>query len=76
MVFSKAISLIRENVHGEFRGRADVPIHFIITKGDTIPDVSLDELKKLIASLIKKASSSPDTKGIFGKDRNSAVYDQ
>ena len=38
MVFARAISLVRENQGRKWEGRQDVPITFIFTKGDTIPD--------------------------------------
>ena len=46
LVFAKAISKLREHKSGDLKGRLDVPIWFIFTKGDTIPDVSLDTLKE------------------------------
>ena len=79
MVYQKAISLLRQNVDKSYGGRADIPIYFIITKGDTIPDVSLDDLKKRIHALIKRASASPEEAGViekmfFKKGKNVKIY--
>ena len=73
MVFSTAISVLRT---GKI---ADIPITFIITKGDTIPEVSLEELKKRIAVLIKKATTSSEAVGFierkfFKKGQRVKVY--
>ncbi|MBQ7193186.1 MAG: GTPase domain-containing protein [Synergistaceae bacterium] len=73
MVFSTAISVLREDK------LADIPIQFVITKGDTIPDVSLDELKKRIAALIKRATTSSKAGGFiedifFKKGQRVHVY--
>ena len=58
-VFMKAISIFKRKWS---LGRTNIPICFIVTKGDTIPDVSEDELKQRVISLIKKtADSSKDT---------------
>ena len=59
IVFSHAISLLRENKE------ADIPIQFIITKGDKIPDVSLDDLKRHIAVLLKHAANSPHAESLL-----------
>lgn len=60
MVFARAISNIRAHKAGDLKGRSDVPICFIFTKGDTIPDVSLDTLKEKNAALFKAAAKSQD----------------
>ena len=60
MVFTNAISKLREHKSGDLKGRSDVPICFIFTKGDTIPDVSLDTLKEKNAALFKAAEKSQD----------------
>ena len=60
LVFAKAISKLREHKSGDLKGRLDVPIWFIFTKGDTIPDVSLDTLKEKNSALFKTASKSQD----------------
>ena len=60
MVFTNAISKLREHKSGDLKGRSDVPISFIFTKGDTIPDVSLDTLKEKNAALFKAAEKSQD----------------
>ncbi len=39
-VFADAISEIRRTQGGKLKGRADVPIWFIFTKGNMIPDVA------------------------------------
>ena len=58
-VFMKAISIFKRTWS---LWRANIPVWFIVTKGDTIPDVSEDELKQRVISLIKKAAdSSKDT---------------
>lgn len=59
IVFSRAISLLRENKE------ADIPIQFIITKGDKIPNVSLDDLKRHIAALLKRATNSTHAKSFL-----------
>ena len=79
MVFQKAISLLRSNVDKSLVGRADIPIYFIITKGDTIPDVSPEDLRKRVQALIKRASISPEEAGlvekVFGrKGKNVKLY--
>lgn|GEM_PF-6631808 len=60
LVFARAISKIREHKSGDLKGRSDVPIWFIFTKGDTIPDVSLDTLKEKNSALFKSAEKSQD----------------
>lgn len=60
LVFAKAISEIRAHKSGDLKGRSDVPICFIFTKGDTIPDVSLDTLKEKNSALFKAAAKSQD----------------
>ena len=60
LVFARAISKIREHKSGDLKGRSDVPIWFIFTKGDTIPDVSLDTLKEKNSALFKAAEKSQD----------------
>ena len=79
MVYQKAISLLRQNVDKSYGGRADIPIYFIITKSDTIPNVSVEELKKRIKALIKRASASPEEAGFiekrfFKKGKNVKIY--
>ena len=60
-VFMKAISMFQRKRTWSL-GRTNIPVWFIVTKGDTIPDVSEDELKQRVISLIKKsADSSKDT---------------
>lgn len=56
-VFADAISEIRRTQGGILKGRADVPIWFIFTKGDMIPDVADDELASRVPSLIDAAKS-------------------
>ena len=60
VAFGKAISMLRENTlrnaAGRVLGRKDVPIWFIITKCDAIPEISDDELKRHIAALLRSAS--------------------
>ena len=60
--FGKAISMLRENtfrnIAGRVLGRKDVPVWFIITKCDAIPDISDDELQKHIAALLRSASDN------------------
>lgn len=55
--FTDAISEIRRPQSGDLKGRADVPIWFIFTKGDTVPEFSVDELKSRVPSLIDAAKS-------------------
>lgn len=56
-VFADAISEIRRTQGGKLKGRADVPIWFIFTKGDMIPDVADDDLASRVPSLIDAAKS-------------------
>lgn len=56
-VFADAISEIRRTQGGKLKGRADVPIWFIFTKGDMIPDVADEELASRVPSLIDAAKS-------------------
>ena len=60
IAFGKAISMLRENTlrnsAGRVLGRKDVPIWFVITKCDAIPEISDDELKKHLAALLRSAS--------------------
>ncbi len=72
MVFSRAISILREQ-------DIDIPIQFVLTKGDKIPEVSIDELKKHIAALIKRATNSTHAenfldKRFFKKGKHVNVY--
>jgi len=60
LVFARAISEIREHKSGDLKGRSDVPISFIFTKGDTIPDVSLETLKEKNSALFNAAAKSQD----------------
>ena len=55
--FADAISEIRRPQSSDLKGRADVPIWFIFTKGDTVPEFSVDELKSRVPSLIDAAKS-------------------
>ena len=79
MVYQKAISLLRQNIDKSYVGRADIPIYFIITKGDTIPNVSINDLEKRTKALIKRASASPEEAGFieksfFQKGKNVKIY--
>ena len=47
-VFMKAISIFKRTWS---LGRTNIPVWFIVTKGDTIPDVSEDELKHVCVAL-------------------------
>ena len=61
IVFAKAISIIRSVPQNrKINSRSDVPISFIITKGDTIPDVPVETLEESIATLVKRAKDSHD----------------
>lgn len=55
--FADAISEIRKAQSGDVKGRADVPIWFIFTKGDTVPDVGIEELASRVPSLVDAATS-------------------
>ena len=78
MTFTRAISFIRENQGRKWEGRQDVPITFIFTKGDTIPDWDIDKLKKKISVLCDAASLNPDTgtllRSLFVKGKNVAYF--
>ena len=79
MVYQKAISLLRQNIDKSYGGRADIPIYFLITKGDTIPSVSVKDLERRIKALIKRASASPEEAGFiekrfFKKGKNVKIY--
>ena len=56
-VFADAISIIRTPQSGDVKGRADVPIWFIFTKGDVVPNVTVEELASRIPSLVDAATS-------------------
>ena len=53
--FADAISEIRKHTKGDVKGRSDVPIWFIFTKGDTVPDVSVEVLTSKVPSLLDAA---------------------
>ena len=53
--FADAISEIRKHTQGDVKGRSDVPIWFIFTKGDTVPEVPVDELASNVPSLLDAA---------------------
>lgn len=53
MVFTTAISHLRKALDG--KGRQDVPIWFLFTKGDIVPEKTLEELKESIPALLKAA---------------------
>ena len=55
--FADAISEIRKAHEGDVKGRADVPIWFIFTKGDTVPDASIEDLASRVPSLVDAATS-------------------
>ena len=78
MVFARAISFIRENQGRKWEGRQDVPITFIFTKGDTIPDWDIDKLKEKISVLCDAADLNPDTgtllRSLFVKGKNVAYF--
>lgn len=57
MVFTTAISHLRKPVDGK-NMRQDVPIWFLFTKGDTVPDASIDELKSRVSGLLKAAGDT------------------
>ena len=67
MVFARAISLVRENQGRKWEGRQDVPITFIFTKGDTIPDVDVKTLQAKIASLFQAACQDREDAGLLLK---------
>lgn len=79
MVFASAISRIREHKSGDLKGRADVPIWFIFTKGDTIPEVPLETLKEDSLSLLNAAKKSQEqgswlAKNIYAKGKHVNAY--
>lgn len=53
--FADAISEIRKHTKGDVKGRSDVPIWFIFTKGDTVPEVPVDVLVSKVPSLLDAA---------------------
>ncbi|MBR0035834.1 MAG: hypothetical protein IJP54_09175, partial [Synergistaceae bacterium] len=53
--FADAISEIRKHTQGDVKGRSDVPIWFIFTKGDTVPEVPVDVLASKVPSLLDAA---------------------
>ena len=67
IVFTRAISFIRENQGRKWEGRQDVPITFIFTKGDTIPDVDVKTLQAKIASLFQAACQDREDAGLLLK---------
>ncbi|MBQ8691677.1 MAG: hypothetical protein IJ520_00840 [Synergistaceae bacterium] len=78
-VFAYAIEEIRKHNDGNVKGRADVPIWFIITKCDAIPDVSEDELRGKIGALLEAAHTTQEDgdwlpKTFFKKGKNVRIY--
>ena len=78
-VFANAVSEIRKHVNGKLLGRSDVPIWFVLTKGDTVPDVTEDELKSRIMALVEAAETSQEVGDylstvLFQKGRNVKTY--
>ena len=53
--FADAISEIRKHTQGDVKGRSDVPIWFIFTKGDTVPEVPVEVLASKVPSLLDAA---------------------
>lgn len=78
MTFAHAISLVRGSQGGRRKGRQDVPITFIFTKGDTIPDWDIDKLKEKISVLCDTADSNSNTgtllRSLFVKGKNVAYF--
>lgn len=78
MLFARAISLVLKNQGRKWEGRQDIPITFIFTKGDTIPDWDIDKLKEKISVLCDAADSNPDTgtllRSLFVKGKNVAYF--
>lgn len=60
MVFANAIQKLRNK-------NKDVPVWFVITKADTIPNVSVKELEKNIAALLKRASDKTRSSSFLGR---------
>lgn len=56
MVFSRAITELRKSL--DAKGRQDVPIWFLFTKGDLVPEKSIDELAESIPALLNAAGKS------------------
>ena len=56
--FSDAISEIRRHTKGDIKGRSDVPIWFIFTKGDTVSEVTTEDLCSRVPSLLEAAKQS------------------
>lgn len=78
-VFANAISEIRKDVNGKLLGRSDVPIWFVLTKGDTVPNVTEDELKSRIMALVEAAETSQEVGShlstvLFRKGKNVKTY--
>ena len=60
-----AISKVREHKEGNIKGRSDVPICFIFTKCDKIPDVSVDMLEENISATLQAAKQEHKFGNIF-----------
>jgi len=67
MGFVRAISLVRGSQGRKWKGRRDVPITIIFTKGDTIPDVDVKTLQAKIAPLFQVACQDREDAGLFLK---------
>ena len=67
MGFVRAISLVRGSQGGSRKGRRDVPITIIFTKGDTIPDVDVKTLQAKIAPLFQVACQDREDAGLLLK---------
>lgn len=82
VAFGRAIAMLRENtfrnVAGRVLGRKDVPIWFIITKCDAIPEISEAELRKNIGALLNNASenkrSGKQAEKLFRKGKRVKIF--
>ena len=77
--FTDAISEIRKHTGGDIKGRADVPICFILTKGDAIPNETEGTLTPRIRALIEAAEESQEqgnwlARTFFEKGKNVKVF--
>lgn len=66
-VFAHAISEVRKRVKGGIRGRANVPIWFILTKGDAVPNDTKETLTSKIMALVEAAQTSQEEGDLWAR---------
>ena len=68
--FLEALSFLFENTASRWTGGGKVPAVFLFTKGDTVPDVSVEQLTdKMTAILVKEGQKFPALSACLSGDR-------